>query len=65
MNGVENNFLIDNFNVQVKVIECLCHCFQLSHRIVGETSPFAPVMELQPVRSFIVAKIGRCFDPRI
>ena len=57
MDCVKDDFLIDDFDVEVQVVECLGHCFQLTYGIMDEPTSLAPVMELKTLSSFIVAKV--------
>ena len=57
MNSVKDDFLVDDFDVEVQVVECLGHGFQLTYGVMDEPTSLAPVMELKTLSSFIVAKV--------
>ena len=57
MDCVKDDFLIDDFDVEVQVVECLGHGFQLTYSVVDKPTSLAPVMELKTLSSFIVAKV--------
>ena len=65
MNSVKDDFLVDDFDVEVQVVECLGHGFQLTYGVMDEPTSLAPVMELKTLCSFIVTKVGGGFDPKM
>ena len=47
MDGVEDNFLAQDLNLQVEVVECLGHSLELANGVVDKPTPLAPVVELK------------------
>ena len=58
MDGVKLDLLVQHFNFQLKLVECLCNRLELPHGVVDKSPPFGAVVELQPSCSFIVTKVG-------
>ena len=59
MDGVKLDLLLEDFDLEVDLVEGLGHRLELADCVVDESTPLASVMQNQSGISLVIAVVGR------
>ena len=59
MDRVELDLLVHDLDLQLDLVEGLCHGLELAHGVVHEPATLAPVVKVETRIRLVVAEVGR------